>query len=127
MDTEELYRRGLALRRRIFGDAAVERRMNAFGDFGAPLQSLINGVAYGDIWSRDGISPKMRSLVVIGINAALDHPQELRVHVQGALANGCTADEIREILLLIAVYCGIPAANEAHRVAYEVLHEKGLA
>jgi 4-carboxymuconolactone decarboxylase len=126
MDTDELYQRGLALRRKIFGDAAVERRMNAFGEFGAPLQTLINSVAYGDIWSREGISPKMRSLAVIGINAALDRPQELKVHVQGALANGCTPDEIREILLLIAVYCGIPAANEAHRVAYDVLKEKGL-
>jgi 4-carboxymuconolactone decarboxylase len=126
MDTEQLYQRGLALRRKIFGDAAVESRMKAFGEFGAPLQNLINGMAYGDIWSREGISPKMRSLAVIGINAALDRPQELRVHVQGALANGCTADEIREILLLIAVYCGIPAANEAHRTAYEVLKEKGL-
>jgi len=127
MDTEEMKQRGLALRRQIFGEAAVERRMTAFGDFGAPLQDLINGVAYGDIWQRDGISAKMRSLAVIGINAALDRPQELRVHVEGALANGCTAEEIREILLLIAVYCGIPAANEAHRVAYDVLHAKGLA
>lgn len=127
MDTDELKRRGLELRRRIFGDAAVEKRMQAFGEFGAPLQDLINGVAYGDVWQRAGLSAQMRSLAVIAINAALDRPQELRVHVEGALANGCSVEEIREVLLLIAVYCGIPAANEAHRVAYDVLHTKGLA
>jgi 4-carboxymuconolactone decarboxylase len=126
MDIEEIRQRGLELRRKIFGNDAVEKRMNAFGAFGAPLQDLINGVAYGDVWNRGGITPTMRSLALIGINAALVRPQELRVHVQGALANGCSAEEIREILLLVAVYCGIPAANEAHRVAYEVLKEKGL-
>lgn len=126
MDIEEIRQRGLALRRKIFGDDAVEKRMNAFGEFGAPLQDLINGVAYGDVWNRGGITATMRSLALIGINAALDRPQELRVHVQGALANGCSAEEIREILLLVAVYCGIPAANEAHRVAYDVLKEQKL-
>jgi 4-carboxymuconolactone decarboxylase len=126
MDIEEFRQRGMALRRRIFGDAAVASRMQAQGEFGAPLQDLINGVAYGDIWSRPGLDAKLRSLVVIGINAALDRPQELRIHIQGALANGCTVEEIREILLMIAIYCGIPAANEAHRIAFDLLREKGL-
>lgn len=126
MDIDDIKQRGIALRRKIFGDAAVANRMQAQGEFGAPLQDLINGVAYGDIWSRPGLSAKQRSLVVIGINAALDRPQELRIHIQGALANGCTEEEIREILLMIAIYCGIPAANEAHRVAFDLLREKGL-
>ena len=123
MDTQELTQRGLELRCKIFGAAAVESRMNAFGEFGAPLQNLINGVAYGDVWSRGGISNQMRSLAMLGITAALNRPRELRVHALGALATGCTAEEMREILLLVAVYCGSPAANDAHRVVYEVLQE----
>lgn len=126
MDIEAFRQRGIALRRKIFGDVAVEQRMKAMGDFGAPLQDLINGVAYGDIWSRTEISPQLRSLVVMGINAAQDRQHELRIHVEGALANGCSVAEIREICLLIAIYCGIPAANEAHRTAFAVLKEKGL-
>jgi 4-carboxymuconolactone decarboxylase len=121
MDTEELYDRGLALRKRIFGEDAVEARMRAFGEFGAPLQNMINAYAYGDIWSRPGIDNKLRSLVVLGMTAALNRPHEFSVHVRGALANGCTPEELREVLLLIALYCGIPASNDAHRLVLEIL------
>jgi 4-carboxymuconolactone decarboxylase len=109
------------LRRRIFGEAAVAARMNAHGEFGKPLQDLINGYAYGDVWSRPGLDNKARSLAVLAMTAALNRPAEFSVHVKGALANGCTAEEIREILLLIALYCGIPAANDAHRLALEAM------
>jgi len=121
MDTRELHQRGLKLRKRIFGDEAVEARMRALGDFGAPLQHIINAYAYGDIWSRPGLDNKIRSLVVLGMTAALNRPAEFGVHVRGALANGCSAEEIREVLLLIAMYCGIPAANDAHRLAVEAM------
>ena len=121
MDTEELHDRGLALRKRIFGEDAVEARMRAFGEFGAPLQNMINAYAYGDIWSRPGIDNKLRSLVVLGMTAALNRPHEFSVHVRGALANGCTPEELREVLLLIALYCGIPASNDAHRLVLEIL------
>jgi 4-carboxymuconolactone decarboxylase len=124
MDSKELYERGLKLRKEMFGEAAVAKRRNAAGDFGAPLQHIINAYAYGDIWSRPQLPNKMRSLAVLGINAAINRPAEFRVHVQGALANGCTPDEIREVLLLVALYCGIPAANDAHRIAHEVFEEK---
>ena len=123
MDLKELYARGLALRQKMFGNAAVEKRMQAFGEFGAPLQNIINAYAYGDVWSRNALPDATRSLAMIGITAASNRPAELRVHVQGALANGCTPEQIREVLLLVTMYCGIPAGNDAHRVAYEVIEE----
>ena len=120
MDTKALYERGLKLRKQMFGDEAVEQRMQAFGEFGAPLQHIVNAYVYGEIWSRPGLSVAMRSLIMIGIAAASNHPHELKVHLRGALANGCTLDEIREVLLLIAMYCGVPASNDAHRAVMEV-------
>jgi 4-carboxymuconolactone decarboxylase len=125
MDTQELHARGEKLRRKIFGNEAVDRRQNALGEFGAPLERMINANAYGDVWSRDALPLKLKSLVVLAINAALNRPAEFRVHVQGALANGCTPEEIREVLLLLAIYAGFPAAIQAHHIAYEVLKESG--
>ena len=127
MDVRELYERGLKLRRKLFGDAAVEKRMDALGEFGEPLQNIINAYAYGDVWQRPGLPLKMKSLAILGITAALNRPEEFRVHMNGALNNGCTPDEIREILLLVALYCGIPAANEAHRIAYETINARKSA
>ena len=125
MDTQDLHDRGLALRRELFGAAAVDERVKALGDFGAPLQHIINAYAYGDVWSRPGLPLATKSLAMIAMMAAAGKPAELRVHLRGALKNGCTPDEIREILLLVALYCGIPTANEAHKAAVEVLGETG--
>jgi 4-carboxymuconolactone decarboxylase len=126
MDTQELYRRGIATRKEIFGAEAVEKRMGALGEFGAPLQNMINAYAYGDIWSRPGLDRKTRSLIVIGMNAAINRAAEFKVHVNGALNNGCTPEEIREVCLLVALYAGIPAANDAHRIALETFRERGI-
>jgi len=126
MDTQELYRRGLAVRKQMFGAEAVDKRMGALGDYGAPLQHMINAYAYGDVWSRPGLERKIRSLVVIGMNAAINRAAEFKVHVNGALNNGCTPDEIREVCLLVALYAGIPAANDAHRLALDVFRERGI-
>jgi 4-carboxymuconolactone decarboxylase len=123
MDTEELHEKGLKLRRQMFGSPAVEQRMQVFGAFGEPLQKMINAYAYGDVWCRPTVAPATKSLAVIGMLAALGRSDELRVHVKGALANGCKQEEIRDILLLVAVYCGIPAANEAHRIAVDVFRQ----
>ena len=123
MDTRELADKGLKLRKRLFGDEAVEQRMASLGEFGEPLQYIINAYAYGDIWSRPGLSLGVKSLAMIAMMAAANRPAELRVHLKGALKNGCTPEEIREVLLLVALYCGIPAANEAHRAAMDVLAE----
>lgn len=121
MDDQERYERGLKLRVEMFGREAVEKRMNAFGEFGKPLQHIINAYAYGDVWQRPALAPAIKSLVMVAMMAAAGRTSEMRVHLNGALKNGCSADEIQDVLLLLAMYCGIPAANEAHRIAAEVL------
>jgi 4-carboxymuconolactone decarboxylase len=124
MDTRELRDKGLKLRREMLGREAVDARMKALGDFGEPLQDIINAYAYGDVWSRPALPLATKSLAMIAMMAATGRANEMRVHVKGALENGCTAEQIQDILLLVAMYCGIPAANEAHRVALEVLRER---
>jgi 4-carboxymuconolactone decarboxylase len=126
MDIKEQHDRGLALRVEMFGRDAVERRSAAFGEFGKPLQHIINAYAYGDVWSRSALPPATKSLAMIAMMAAAGHANELRVHLKGAIRNGCKAEEIQEVLLLLTLYCGIPAANEAHRIAVEVLREEKL-
>jgi 4-carboxymuconolactone decarboxylase len=123
MDTRDLAERGLRLRREMFGEQAVEKRMNAFGDFGAPLQHIINAYAYGEVWSRPALPMATKSLALVAMMAAAGRANELRVHLRGARKNGCTPEEIREILLLVAMYCGIPAANDAHQAAVDVFNE----
>src|SRR5690348_920943 len=125
MDVQGQNEHGLKLRVDMFGREVVEQRMNAFGDFGKPLQHIINAYAYGDVWSRTALPPATKSLTMIAMMAAAGHTNELRVHLKGALKNGCTAEQIQEVLLLLTLYCGIPAANDAHRIAAEVLREHG--
>ena len=105
------------------GDEAVDKRMKAFGAFGEPLQHIINAYAYGDVWSRPALPLATKSLAMVAMMAGAGRTNELRVHVKGALTNGCSAEQIQDILLLVAMYCGIPAANEAHRIAVDVLRE----
>ncbi len=123
VDVSELNERGLRLRKAMFGEEAVEQRMRAVGEFGAPLQTVINAYIYGDVWSRGGLSHDVRSLVMLGITAASNRATEFRVHVKGAIANGCTREQIQDVLLLVAMYCGVPASIEAHRIALEELGE----
>jgi 4-carboxymuconolactone decarboxylase len=124
MDTQE--QRGLALRTEMLGREAVEKRAAAFGEFGKPLQHIINAYAYGDVWQGTALPLATKSLAMIAMMAAAGHTTELRVHLKGALKNGCSMEQIQEVLLLLALYCGIPAANEAHRIAVEVLREENL-
>ncbi len=126
MDGDEQYQRGLKLRIDMFGRESVEKRMAAFGELGEPLQHIINSYSYGDVWSRTALKPEMKSLVMVAMMAASGHMNELRVHLNGAVKNGCSLEEIQEVLLLLTLYCGIPAANEAHRIAAEVLREHKL-
>jgi 4-carboxymuconolactone decarboxylase len=125
MDDKEREERGLKLRTEMFGRDAVEKRMNALGEFGKPLQHIINAYAYGDVWQRDALPAATKSLVMVAMMAAAGHGNELGVHLRGALKNGCSAEQIQEVLLLLTLYCGIPAANEAHRIAADVLRERG--
>jgi 4-carboxymuconolactone decarboxylase len=123
VDSSELYARGLRRRKKMFGDAEVEQRMAASGEFGAPLQNIINAYVYGDIWERPGLPDDIRSLVMLGITAASHKPAEFRVHAAGALANGCTREQVQDVLLLVAMYCGIPAAIEPTGIAAEIFGE----
>ena len=124
-ENNDQYQRGLKLRTAMFGREAVEKRMNAFGEFGKPLQHIINAYAYGDVWQREALPPATKSLVMVAMMAAAGHQNELGVHLRGALKNGCKPEEIQEVLLLLTLYCGIPAANEAHRIAADALREHG--
>jgi 4-carboxymuconolactone decarboxylase len=126
MPDDQMYQTGMKIRKEIFGAEVVERRMSSAGDFGAPLQKLINQYAYGEIWGREALPRKIRSLLVLGMMCAANRPHELRIHLRGALANGCTKDEIREVLLQVAIYCGIPASLDAHNMAMEVFAEMGI-
>ncbi len=125
MNDNDQHERGLKLRVEMFGREAVDKRMSAFGDFGKPLQHIINAYAYGDVWQRSALPPATKSLAMIAMMAASGHPNELRVHLNGAVKNGCSPEQIQEVLLLLALYCGIPAANEAHTIATEVLRQHG--
>jgi 4-carboxymuconolactone decarboxylase len=126
-DTSELYARGLRRRKKMFGEADVEKRMGASGEFGAPLQNIINAYVYGDVWEREGLVDATRSLVMLAITAASGRPAEFRVHAKGALANGCTPAQVQDVLLLVAMYCGIPAAIETNQIAAEIFGSSTIA
>lgn len=127
VDTGELQARGLERRKKMLGAADVEKRMAAAGEFGAPLQAVINGYVYGDVWERTGLSDAVRSLVMLAITAASHRATEFRVHAKGALANGCTPQQVQDVLLLVAMYCGIPAAIEPNQIAAEIFGKSTMA
>lgn len=115
------YQQGMAVRREVMGDEFVDRALNSASDFTQPMQELATSNAWGEVWVREGISRKTRSLVTIATLAALKASNELKGHVRGALRNGCTVQEIQEVLLHSAVYCGMPSGLEAFRAADEVI------
>lgn len=115
------YQQGMAVRREVMGDEFVDRALNSASDFTQPMQELATANAWGEVWVREGISKKTRSLVTIATLAALKASNELKGHVRGALRNGCTMQEIQEVLLHSAVYCGMPSGLEAFRAADEVI------
>jgi len=117
----EKYRSGMAVRRQVLGDEYVDRAISGATDFTKPLQDLITENCWGEIWTRTAIPSKTRSLITIATLAALRATAELKLHVHGALRNGCSAEEIQEVLLQSAVYCGVPAGVEAFRAAKEVV------
>nr|WP_163501831.1 carboxymuconolactone decarboxylase family protein [Halomonas socia] len=123
---DELDPQGIAARREVLGDAYVDRSLDGADDFSWPLQELVTRNCWGDIWTREGLPRQTRSLVNLGMMVALNRPHELKIHLKGALNNGCTPAEIREVLLQSAAYCGFPAAIDGFRVAREVLAEEGI-
>lgn len=115
------YNAGMAVRREVLGDEYVDKAIFGATDFTRPLQDMVTENCWGEVWTRDVLTRKTRSLITIATLAALKAPAELKGHVLGALRNGCTVDEIREVLLHATVYCGIPAGIEAFRAAKEVI------
>jgi len=123
MDDRERYEAGMKLRRAVLGDAHVDRSLQQLNDLNRDFQDFITRYAWGDIWSRPGLSRHTRSLITLAMMVALNRADEFRMHVRAALRNGVTRDEIKEVLLQTAIYCGLPAANAAFHAAEEALAE----
>lgn len=121
--SKELWDKGLAVRKEVLGADYVERNLKAADDFNMPMQELVTQSCWGWLWARPNLPRKTRSIVNLAMLSALNRPHEFKVHVRGALVNGVTREEIREILLQVAVYCGMPAGVEGFRLAREAMKE----
>ena len=117
---EELFETGLTIRREVLGTDYVDRSLASADDFNRPFQELITEYAWGAVWARPELSRKTRSMLNLAMLTALNRPHELELHIRGALNNGVTTDEIREIFMHASVYCGVPAALDSIRVARKV-------
>ena len=120
---KELWDKGLAVRKEVLGAEYVERNLASADDFTMPMQELVTQSCWGWLWARPQMPRKMRSLINLAMLSALNRPHEFKAHMKGALTNGCTREEIREVLLQVAVYCGMPAGVEAFRLAREAMKE----
>jgi 4-carboxymuconolactone decarboxylase len=123
---QDAYERGAALRRKVMGDKHVAKRAASADRFTRQQNELVTALAWGTIWSRPGLPLKTRSLVTLAMLTALNRPDEIRGHIVGALNNGATMDEIIEVFVHAAGYCGFPASNGAVRLAVEAFREQGL-
>ncbi len=123
--TDEQRERGFKVRREVLGDEHVDRAIANTTGFTAAFQDLITRYAWGEIWSRPGLDRKTRSCITLTALTALNHHEELAMHVRAALGNGLTPAEIEEVLLQAAIYCGVPAANRAFAIAQKVIDEEG--
>ena len=121
----ELFERGLTLRREVLGPEYVDKSLNAANDFMMAFQRLTTEWCWGYAWTRPGLDRKTRSLVNLAMLTALNRSPEIKLHVRGALNNGVTVDEIKEVLIHATIYCGIPAGLDAFKAANEVLKEVG--
>ena len=122
----EKFERGLETRRAVLGPEYVDNSVAQADDFTWPLQVLATEFCWDEIWNRPGLDRRSRSILNLGMISALNRPHELRLHIRGAINNGLTKEELREIFLQVAVYCGMPAALDSFRVAREVFKEMGL-
>jgi 4-carboxymuconolactone decarboxylase len=123
---KELFEKGLQVRREVLGAEYVDNAIRNADDFSQPLQELVTEFCWGAVWNRPGLDRKTRSIINLAMLTALNRPHEIRLHVRGALNNGLTKEEIREVLLQTAIYCGVPAAIDSFRVAREVFAEQGV-
>lgn len=121
------YQKGLEVRKEVLGAEHVDRSLAAADEFTAPIQELVTEYCWGAVWSRPGLDRRTRSILNLGMLTALNRPHELALHVRGAVNNGVTGEEIREVLMQTAIYAGVPAALESFRVAKQVLDELDAA
>ena len=117
------YEAGLQVRRAVLGAEYVDKAISSADDFNRPLQELVTEYCWGEVWTRPGLDRKTRSIMNLAMLTALNRPHEIKLHVRGALNNGLSKDEIREVFLQTAIYCGVPAAIDGMRVAKEVFAE----
>lgn len=122
----ELFEKGLQIRREVLGAEHVNASISQADDFSRPLQELVTEYCWGNVWSRPGLERKTRSLINIAMLTALNRPHEVKLHLRGALNNGCSKNDIMEVLLQTAIYCGVPAAMDSLRVAKEFFQEVEL-
>ena len=123
---KELFEKGLAIRRAVLGPEFVDNAIKTADDFSRPLQELVTEYCWGEVWGRPGLDRKTRSMLNLAMLSALNRPHEIKMHVKGALSNGVTKDEIKEIFLQVAIYCGVPAAVDSFRIARETFKEMGV-
>ncbi|GLR26429.1 MULTISPECIES: carboxymuconolactone decarboxylase family protein [Limnobacter] len=120
------YDAGKAMRSKVLGADYVSRSVSNPDDFAAPLQDVVTSHAWGTVWTREGLPPKLRSLATVSMLIALNRPNELKLHMRGALNNGITPDELRELIIHASVYCGFPAAMDSMKHAKALFEELGL-
>ena len=120
MKDTELFKRGLEIRKSVLGAEYVEKSIASANEFNLPMQELATEWCWGEVWGRPGLEKKTRSIINLAMISALNRPHELKLHVKGALNNGVTRDEIKEIFLQVAIYCGVPAGIDSFRIAREV-------
>jgi 4-carboxymuconolactone decarboxylase len=123
MNENEAFKAGLAARKKVLGEKYVNDALSKVDDFTEPLQQYLTEHAWGAVWARDGLPLKTRSMLNLAMLSAINRPHELKIHIRGALNNGVTKEEMREIFLQVGVYCGAPAALESFKLAQEVFKE----
>ena len=123
--SKEVYDRGLKIRREVLGAEYVDKALATADAFGKPLQDLVTEYCWGAVWGREELSKKTRSMLNLAMISILNRPHELKAHIRGALTNGVTKEEIREIFLQVAIYAGVPAAVDSFRIACEAFAEAG--
>jgi len=123
---KKTFDQGLAIRRDIFGAELSDQAWATADDFNRPFEELVNQYCFGEIWARPGLDRRTRSIVTLSMLTGLNRPNQIRAHVKGAIANGVTKDELKELFLQAAIYCGVPAAVDSFRIAREVFKEMGI-
>jgi 4-carboxymuconolactone decarboxylase len=123
---KEMFEKGLKIRREVLGAEYVDKAISTADDFNRPLQELVTPYCWGECWGRPGLDRKTRSMLNLAMISALNRPHEIKAHVKGAINNGLTKNDIQEVFLQVAIYCGVPAAVDSFRLAREVFQEMGI-